>query len=211
VIRGEVLPREIYRFVAGRRCCDRLPEDREGGLFRGTDVYDRKRLYQPEAAPIPAPKRRVGSSPPTIRLTTSEAPPFELDPDPEPAEGVGLAGAGLAEGVPLDAGAELGGVDARTVRAGVGDAAATELACAEGLADADGSRVFSLTDVIRTTARITATETSDARRPASQVDLGARKPASIGGRSGTGRKMKLTRKGKIGSLVASGLPTRAAM
>ena len=185
---------------------------RDGGGLRGPDVKARKRLYQPERAPIRPPiasdwrsktHAYVSSSETAVPPVDPLAVPFEvelgagvaldtagaLDTAVADASGVSVAagadavpapGEGVAPGVTLGAGVDV----SMAVDASVADALATWLADAtgDGVARPAASVSFTpLTPIARTNV---IEERRAAITPASQVALGAKKPAIIGVISG---------------------------
>jgi hypothetical protein len=128
-----------------------------------------------------------------------------LDMGDAPAVGVALVA-----GVPLDVGVDV----TRTVAVGVASCVAVgpEDVFGVGVAMEIVPEVSeSLPAVMPSTITSVIVEMKAESRPASQVDLGARKPASMGGRNGTGPKTNWNRIARTGSLAELGLPSRTVV
>lgn len=183
--------RRATRPLPDRPLPDRPPDDRplpdlvDG--FLGPEVIDRKRLYHPDAAPINAPNASDWAYQKKAKETTSEVVVPWVVPVVLPA--------GLGDGEPatvdaFDAAEPLGATVsvAETLDRGEADAAAIGLEEAPGVGEeraiAPESVTWSVVTVI--TIRKMVVATNAARTPASQEAFGARKPAVIGGISGTG-------------------------
>jgi hypothetical protein len=182
-------------------------------------------LYHAVTAATSAPNAiDCGSRPSITERRSLVVPDVPVDPVPEPAlaEAAGLAadeGAALAEGLAAD---EAAALDASvSVDAGVLLGASDDVASADATADEDPRAVWpdgvaaapnpeivplcwdrEAGENARITPRVTVAM-NPAIMPASHADLGARKPASMGGASGTGRKRNETTAPRIGSQLSA--------
>jgi hypothetical protein len=166
-------------------------------------------LYQPDRAPIKKPNATDSGSKTSVAVSGFVVPfefasEVELDPD---GLALGADGLGLTELV----GASV--KDARAIDPGLADSVATEVAgvLGDALAPAIPPAASSLAPVNANTVTTVMVAMKDAIAPASQVARGARKPASIGGTSGTGKKRNEKTIDSIGSPTYSPLLIRTTL
>ena len=143
-------------------------------------------MYHPDSAPMSAPNASDVESSWIAVASRSEAVAPPVEPDPEPAA-LGLAAGeelGLAAGEPDEADVAL----ATAIWEGAAVTVATALEGVEGVSEAVGIPPVdvNLSEVTPSTKTSVIDARKAAMTPASQVDLGARKPAIIGGSKGTG-------------------------
>jgi hypothetical protein len=167
----------------------------------GPEVIPRNRLYHPEAAPIKAPNASDWANSASADGSSSRVVVPPVVPPVFP-----LA---LAAGEPPGAVVKV----ALTLDSGETGAAATEaegtLGDGEDMAIVPVSVTLSVVNAI--TNRKAEVAMNAARRPASHEAFGAKKPAIIGGMSGTGTNRNSAMTVTNGSLVVPSLPIRVTM
>jgi hypothetical protein len=178
--------------------------------FLGPEVIARKRLYHPDAAPITAPNTSDWAYKKKADEITSEVVVPWVVPLVFPV--------GLGDGDPAtadDAAEPLGAMVsvAETLDLADADAAATEPEAVLGVGEerAIEPETVNLSVVTESTIRSAVVATNAAMTPASQEAFGARKPAVIGGISGTGTKRNSAITVTNGSSVVPLLAIRLTM